>query len=61
MLTHLLPLALRHASPSSHSVSACRWRRLISVGGSGLVERSEFIDFIDSAVQRFCCSSLLDN
>lgn len=56
MLARLLPLTLRHASPS-----ACRCSCLISVGGSGLVERSEFIDFIDSAVHRFRFSCLLGN
>lgn len=49
-------LALRDASSSS-----CRCSCLISVGGSGLVEWSEFVDFIDSAVHRFRFSSLLDN
>lgn len=41
----------------SHRVSVCRCSCLISVGGLRLVRRSEFVDFIDSGVHRFCFTS----
>lgn len=37
--------------------SVCRCSCLISVGGLRLVRRSEFVDFIDSGVHRFCFTS----
>lgn len=43
--------------PRSRRVPVCRCSCLISVGGFRLLRRSEFVDFIDSGVHRFCFTS----